>query len=90
MNKSEPKKKERDRFVDNIEKLRDELTERFSEISSSREMDTETVKLLKEITTIIKELDKLVKEESHSSGDAVLEQRDKIFEFMKEKAIIKK
>ena len=88
MNKNGNKRKQRDNFLSTIEKLRNELTDKFSDISSSRDMDTETVKLLKEITSIIKELDKLTKEDLPPNGDDIYQKRDKIYELMKEKSIL--
>ncbi len=88
MDKNESKRKQRDTFILTIEKLRNELTDKFSDISSSRDMDTETVKLLKEITSIIKELDKLIKEDTPTNNDEVYQKRDKIYELMKEKSVI--
>ncbi|MFI3314756.1 MAG: hypothetical protein R3Y04_03730 [Rikenellaceae bacterium] len=53
-----------------IEEIRGDLTEKISDISSSSELNGETIKLLKEMTTIIKELDKLIKDDKESSDNA--------------------
>lgn len=75
-------------FVTMIEEIRGELTGRISDISSTSEMNGENVKLLKEMTSIVKELDRLVKENRENDESDESEQL-KFLMALKEKSIIK-
>lgn len=62
-------KNKKELFVSSVVSIRDELTERAKELTSTSHISMDNAKLIKEITTIIKELDKLIREqESDSSG----------------------
>ncbi len=49
-------------FASLIKEIRDQLTTKISFLSTVDSIDIETTKLLKEITSIVKELDKMVKD----------------------------
>ncbi|MFI3321104.1 MAG: hypothetical protein R3Y50_01105 [Rikenellaceae bacterium] len=49
-------------FIMMVEEIRQSLTEKIAEISESEQINGENIKLLKEMTSIVKELDKLIKE----------------------------
>lgn len=77
-----------DDFITMIESLRHELTTKFSDISASQEMNVETAKLLKEITTIIKELDKLIKDDRDSQTDRN-DKQNTFYEIIKQNSLLK-
>ncbi|MEG1634693.1 MAG: hypothetical protein RR388_03600 [Rikenellaceae bacterium] len=77
-----------DDFIIMIEALRHELTTKFSDISSSQEMNVETAKLLKEITTIIKELDKLIKDDRDETSAEINDDRNTFYELIKQKSLL--
>ncbi|MEG1649939.1 MAG: hypothetical protein RR141_01395 [Rikenellaceae bacterium] len=77
-----------DDFIIMIEALRHELTTKFSDISSSQEMNVETAKLLKEITTIIKELDKLIKDDRDETSEEIDDDRNTFYELIKQKSLL--
>lgn len=80
-------KKSQSQFIEMVEDIRQELTERVSDISSAGDFNSETVKLLKEMTSIIKELDRLIKD-SKNDGTGSDEQRIDFLRSLKDKALI--